>query len=501
LKDIIIFLEENQLKVPRTTKAIYDLAWETISENEDSTISPLSIKDFILAYNHQENLNQSYKTSTLLLSSDDQLRDLSNLVGLSVVRKDRLIRILGYLNLLINDVSTFDTLPKDALWIIGSNLDCRTITTFRLISKRFAELFTDQEIVEMRRIRLHRDTSLDLTTYTKSELDYLCLLERNKGRIAVGKDFYLVIFNPNQVGSWGRNDCGQLGNGKVSNQITKRPKIISGLTNIKAVAAGSKHSLALDYQGKIYGFGRLYRGQSKTSGKPTLIAGLEKIVAIYAQGKTSLFLDYQGQVYRLGNFSEEGLTYIKPTLIEIGGVVAASLDKKGCLLLTRTGQVFGLGHNYNHRLGTLENIIYHQPMLIRVPEKIISLEINQNYSWFLNNQGEVFALGDLGDETRYSEDGEYLLPIRILALKSKVIAMTSKRDSLLVQDIQGRTIRINLVDIPMLNMGIGISLISESNPPVGIQYIFDTSSLFFDKNGNLRFSDALVPILGKVEIY
>jgi hypothetical protein len=173
LEDILLFLDENKIKRPKSNKALYDRAWEILSSGSDLIISSLAIEDFLLAYNAQENLEQSYKTSTLLLSSDDELRELSNLVGLSTIRKDRLIRILGYLGLLVNDTSTFDTLPKDALWLIGSKLDCHSITTFRLISKRFVELFNEKEITNMLRASLHRTTFFDLITYNRKELDTL----------------------------------------------------------------------------------------------------------------------------------------------------------------------------------------------------------------------------------------------------------------------------------------------------------------------------------------
>jgi alpha-tubulin suppressor-like RCC1 family protein len=148
---------------------------------------------------------------------------------------------------------------------------------------------------------------LDLTTYDRDQLNRLCLVEKNQGRLAVGSSFFLAIFNPNKVGAWGFNYYGQLGQKKTSGGYTKKPKILSDLKKIKMVAAGTFHALALDYQGRVYAWGANKMGQlgfgiSKDVYLPALIPGLEKIMAVYAIGGSSLVINDQGQVYQFGQF-------------------------------------------------------------------------------------------------------------------------------------------------------------------------------------------------------
>jgi hypothetical protein len=509
LEDVVLLLKENSLKIPRTNKAIYTRAWEIIKDNEESlTISSLAIKDFILAYNAQDIPAEKYKTSTLLLSSDDQLRELSNQIGLPIVRKDRLIRILGYLGLLVNDVSTFDILPKDALRLIGSNLDCRSITTFRLISKRFAELFNEKEITQMRRASLHRATSLDLTDYNREELDWLCTFENNKDRMTAGSNFYLVIFSPNKVGSWGRNDYGQLGNGKISKRNTKKPKIISGLPNIKAVAAGINHSLVLDFQDQVWGFGdnridQLGLGGLRSSfPSPTLIPGLEKIAAIFARGYASMALTTQGEVYEFGaSLGEHYVSWPSPHLLPIQSVVTLALGFNYCLYLDDQGLVYGSGNNRNGKLGLVDTDRIYPITQLSHLEKIVGLFTSDTYSFFLNEQGMIYILGEIGDETQYSEDQQTILPTLIPGFNN-IVSLSSTFSDLVGLNNQSELWTMSFMDLIELLHGRAGTHLSTQDIIGLYPYYIGNQVLVIRSNGTFElFSEYGSNSFEKLEVY
>ena len=59
-----------------------------------------------------------------------------------------------------------------------------------------------------------------------------------------------------QLYTWGRNNCGQLGNNDHAHNEVKIPTVIMpSKTNCITVAAGKEHSLALDSDGDVYAFG------------------------------------------------------------------------------------------------------------------------------------------------------------------------------------------------------------------------------------------------------
>ena len=52
------------------------------------------------------------------------------------------------------------------------------------------------------------------------------------------------------VWSWGDGDYGKLGQGGT--EVTKTPKVIPGLSEVKKVACGSQFTLALTRDGKVF---------------------------------------------------------------------------------------------------------------------------------------------------------------------------------------------------------------------------------------------------------
>jgi hypothetical protein len=169
-----------------------------------------------------------------------------------------MIRILGYLNLLDNDMSVFDRLPKDALKLIGMRLDCQSLSLFCSISTNFNRLFciTD-ELIGMLRNKLQENTRLDQTTFTRKELGLLCRIGDPNSVLSAGRNHSLVRASQRQVFSFGGNQYGQLGLGDNDNRLA--PTLID-ISDIIAVSAGTEHSLILDVQGQVFSFGNNLSG-------------------------------------------------------------------------------------------------------------------------------------------------------------------------------------------------------------------------------------------------
>jgi alpha-tubulin suppressor-like RCC1 family protein len=71
--------------------------------------------------------------------------------------------------------------------------------------------------------------------------------------IAAGALFSLALLNNGTVMSWGRNDVGQLGNGKQGDSSAPVP--VKGLTGVTAIAGGGQHALALLSDGTVMSWG------------------------------------------------------------------------------------------------------------------------------------------------------------------------------------------------------------------------------------------------------
>lgn len=120
----------------------------------------------------------------------------------------------------------------------------------------------------------------------------------------------LAVTRDGHVYAWGRNDLGQLGNGRCGiGEKSYEPVRVDGLEHIVAVAAGWDHSLALARDGQVYAWGCRSHGQlgdgvRKTGEpvtRPQAVPGLTQIKMIAAGGQHSLALGNDGTVYAWGS--------------------------------------------------------------------------------------------------------------------------------------------------------------------------------------------------------
>jgi hypothetical protein len=135
---------------------------------------------------------------------------------------------------------------------------------------------------------------------------------------AAGADHNLAVDENGGVWVWGRNDSGQLGkNTRTSAERTPAQIISSGA---KSVAAGFAHSLILKQDGTVLGFGRNTFGQTGQSSAtsyakaPALISGLSGIRLISAGTDSSFAIDQAGQLRSWGYnaYGELLLGYASP---------------------------------------------------------------------------------------------------------------------------------------------------------------------------------------------
>jgi alpha-tubulin suppressor-like RCC1 family protein len=82
--------------------------------------------------------------------------------------------------------------------------------------------------------------------------------------ISAGYGHALALDRSGSVWSFGCNTFGQLGRETANSNANTTPSRITGLSGIKAVSAGYRHSLALDAGGNVWGWGLNNHGQLGT---------------------------------------------------------------------------------------------------------------------------------------------------------------------------------------------------------------------------------------------
>lgn len=182
--------------------------------------------------------------------------------------------------------------------------------------------------------------------------------------IATEKTYSLFLTIDGRVYSVGRTTRGQLGRGSCFIRLgltfsTFEPEKISELHNIISISTCENHSLALTSDGEVYGFGENDRGQLGLGDKnlcsipiPTLILA-NNIIQIATGTRYSLALTDDGKVYAFGynaNINVGLGNYINycPTLIDnLPYIVQIGLSIKYGLLLDINGKVHKIGNNYD----------------------------------------------------------------------------------------------------------------------------------------------------------
>ncbi len=180
--------------------------------------------------------------------------------------------------------------------------------------------------------------------------------------VKTGFGHVLALTASGEVFAWGRNNCGQIGNGSHANVMT--PYRLP-LENIIQIAAGGKFSLALDDEGTLWGWGdNEYRvldaGASDDRTVPVRIPyGGIRIARMDACGASIVLLDESGVLWTWGRndmhqlgYDTGGETVVSPRAVPlplpVTGVAAYSSQTYAIL---KDGSLWSWGNNSYGQLG------------------------------------------------------------------------------------------------------------------------------------------------------
>jgi alpha-tubulin suppressor-like RCC1 family protein len=156
-------------------------------------------------------------------------------------------------------------------------------------------------------------------------------------QVSASGDHSLALLSNGTVEAWGDNFSGQLGDGTSGrNADHSTPGTVKDLRNVRAVAAGGSHNLALRNDGTVWAwgrndFGQLGNGESGTrSFTPVAVLGLKDVSLIAAGRFHSLAYPRRGPVTtwglndhgQLGDGSTTARTVPKGIPTGRGGIVS-----------------------------------------------------------------------------------------------------------------------------------------------------------------------------------
>jgi alpha-tubulin suppressor-like RCC1 family protein len=226
--------------------------------------------------------------------------------------------------------------------------------------------------------------------------------------IAAGDSHSLALKSDGTLLSWGNDFDGQLGNGAVlGNQFLPVP--VANATNIVAIAAGKKHSLALKSDGTLLSWGSDTEGQLGDGAvfanqvSPVPVINATGIIAIAAGGSHTLALKSDGTLLswgsdnagQLGNGTVSGKKASPVSVVNASGIIAISAGDTHSLALKSDGTLLSWG---NDSFGQLGNgaVIGNQvsPVSVVNASGIIAISAGGIHSLALKSDSTVFSWGN-----------------------------------------------------------------------------------------------------------
>jgi alpha-tubulin suppressor-like RCC1 family protein len=169
--------------------------------------------------------------------------------------------------------------------------------------------------------------------------------------------------------AWGNNEYGAVGNGTTSTTgqwIPVEVSQASGLTNVKAIATGWDHMVALAEDGTVWTWGANAWGQlgngskgyASNSSVPYHVSGLSNIVGVSAGDGSTVVLTADGHVWAWGTLRiGDGCCtsyYYGPTPVQVAGIDRVTLVRARdwhVLALKSDGSVWAWGYNWKGQIG------------------------------------------------------------------------------------------------------------------------------------------------------
>ncbi len=218
---------------------------------------------------------------------------------------------------------------------------------------------------------------------------------------------------------WGYNGSGELADGTTTSRLS--PWHVPGLSGVRAITAGSSHSLALTADGSVWTWGNNSYGQLGLGanvsgfGVPQQVPGPKNVRAVAAGDLFNLALTADGLVWAWGE-NQNGQIGVDPTtayritspqrIPGLNGVRAIAAGTGFGLALKLDGTVWAWGDNEYGELGVPNATINRRssPRQVAGLPAVRAIAAGDSFSLAVATDGSVWAwgdnvYGDLGEDT------------------------------------------------------------------------------------------------------
>ena len=233
----------------------------------------------------------------------------------------------------------------------------------------------------------------------------------NPRDVAAGDTHSLVLLHNGDVYSFGDTQYGKLGHGEMDDTYLFVPKKIEGIGKAAAIGTGRDRSFISLENGDLYAFGRngasgqLGVGHTELSVRvPTKVEGIRHAVKIDGGQTHTLVLQENGDVYgfgrghtTLGQGDSAPGTYLTPVKVPLPGpAIDIAAGWTHSLVVLENGDVYAFGGNYYGALGLglgFESKVFATPLRIEGLGSAIAVAAGNSSSFVLLENGDLYSFG------------------------------------------------------------------------------------------------------------
>ena len=239
--------------------------------------------------------------------------------------------------------------------------------------------------------------------------------------VATGENHTCAAMSDGSVFCWGANNHGQLGIGSTSDDPNPTPQQVTGLTNVRALTAGYRHTCAIKGDGTARCWGDNLAGQLGTdseipSDEPVQVKSTVTAHDIGAGDEITCARDFNGQIRCWGTGFGGLRVDIQGALGTATLAVGAS---HGCATF-HTGTAVCWGSNTDGQLGngtTITPAAATESVEVAGISHLVAVTAGAKHTCGLRADGTVWCWGDnnngqLGNSTRVDS----LTPVQVLGL-------------------------------------------------------------------------------------
>ncbi|HUL63037.1 MAG TPA: hypothetical protein VLW55_00330 [Burkholderiaceae bacterium] len=225
----------------------------------------------------------------------------------------------------------------------------------------------------------------------------------NAAGVASGAGHTIVLLANGNLLAAGVNSSGELGTGAISSP-SPRAVPVTGLADVRAIAAGSHFTVALRTDGTVWTWGANNQGQLAdpvvaNRPVPAQVAGLANIVAIAAGAEFAIALDASGDVWAWGSNVDGELgdasgvpNRAAPGRVAITGASAIAAGQSHAFAI-KGGALFAWGRNVNGQLGLGDVQSRTAPVAVSGIANVSEVAGGSSHSLGVDSNGDVWAWG------------------------------------------------------------------------------------------------------------